>query len=101
MPGDVAPLLCGEVQHDAALVAVAAEVICRLAPDVRRPPPARVVPQRRFYLDDIRPQSPSIIVQYGPASTREKSSTRIPSKGDFGFRISDFGFAGSVRMEEV
>src|SRR3972149_11392082 len=34
----------------------------------------------RSTLTTSAPRSPSTIVQYGPASTREKSSTRIPSR---------------------
>ena len=80
---DREPARVGEVDRDRALAAVRRQVVRRLALDERRAPGARLDRRcpGRSTLTTSAPRSASIIVQYGPASTRERSSTRTPASG--------------------
>ena len=65
-----------------ALVAVQAEVVGRVLAPPRRAPASACRRRRpgRSTLTTSAPRSPSSMVAYGPASTREKSATRRPSR---------------------
>ena len=68
--------------RDALLVAVDAQEVGALLAQERRPPPRVSSPRPGCSsLMTRAPRSPRIIVQYGPESTRVKSSTVMPVSG--------------------
>ena len=82
----------GEVDGDRALVAVGGEIIGGVAVRRRRRRARKGGPQERVsspapgfsILITSAPKSPRICVAHGPASTRERSSTRTPARAALG-----------------